>query len=53
MLPVRATRDDSPGSVFVPFHFKEAAANLLTSDVLDPYGKIPGFKYSAVRVERA
>ncbi len=50
-LPVRATTDVSVGSVFVPFHFREAAANLLTSDTLDPYGKIPGFKYSAVRVE--
>jgi formate dehydrogenase major subunit len=50
-LPARATTSVSRGSVFVPFHFREAAANLLTSDVLDPYGKIPGFKYSAVRVE--
>ena len=51
-LPVRGTRDVSRGSVFVPFHFREAAANLLTSDELDPDGKIPGFKFSAVRVEK-
>lgn len=51
-LRVRATTDVSRGGVFVPFHFREAAANLLTSDVLDPYGKIPGFKYSAIRVEK-
>jgi formate dehydrogenase major subunit len=42
----------SRGSVFLPFHFKEAAANLLTIDALDPYGKIPEFKFCAVRVER-
>jgi formate dehydrogenase major subunit len=39
--------------VFVPFHFRDAAANLLTSNALDPYAKIPEFKVSAVRVERA
>jgi formate dehydrogenase major subunit len=38
------------GSVFIPFHFEEAAANLLTIDALDPYGKIPEFKYCAVKV---
>jgi len=44
--------DHTPrGSVFIPFHFEEAAANLLTIDALDPYGKIPEFKYCAVRVE--
>jgi len=53
VLPVRATTDVSRGGVFVPFHFREAAANLLTSDLLDPYGKIPGYKFSAVRIEKA
>jgi formate dehydrogenase major subunit len=38
------------GSVFMPFAFVEAAANLLTNPVLDPFGKIPEFKYCAVRV---
>jgi formate dehydrogenase major subunit len=42
-----------PGSVFIPFHFREAAANALTIDALDPYGKIPEFKFCAVRLERA
>ena len=43
--------DHTPrGSVFIPFHFEEAAANLLTIDALDPYGKIAEFKYCAVRV---
>jgi len=38
--------------VFVPFAYVEAAANLLTSPRLDPDGKIPEFKFSAVRVEK-
>jgi formate dehydrogenase major subunit len=37
-------------SVFVPFCYYEAAANLLTNPVLDPFGKIPEFKYCAVKV---
>jgi formate dehydrogenase major subunit len=51
---VRAIRSNKPplGSVFLSFHFKEAAANLLTIDALDPYGKIPEFKFCAVRVEK-
>jgi formate dehydrogenase major subunit len=52
VLKARASGRMSRGSVFVPFHFKEAAANLLTIDALDPYGKIPEFKFCAVRVER-
>jgi predicted molibdopterin-dependent oxidoreductase YjgC len=40
------------GSIFIPFHFREAAANLLTRDELDPYGKIPEFKFCAVKVEK-
>jgi predicted molibdopterin-dependent oxidoreductase YjgC len=53
-LTVKVTRSDKPsrGSVFLPFHFKEAAANLLTIDALDPYGKIPEYKFCAVRVEK-
>jgi formate dehydrogenase major subunit len=42
---------ESRGSVFIPFHFREAAANLLTLDELDPDGKIPEFKFCAVRIE--
>ena len=41
------------GVVFVPFGYAEAAANLLTNPALDPFGKIPEFKYCAVRVEPA
>lgn len=45
-------RDDGTprGSVFIPFAYREAAANLLTNAALDPFGKIPEFKYCAVRV---
>jgi formate dehydrogenase major subunit len=38
------------GSVFMPFAYVEAAANLLTNPALDPFGKIPEFKYCAVRL---
>jgi formate dehydrogenase major subunit len=38
------------GMVFVPFCYEEAAANLLTNPALDPYGKIPEFKYAACRI---
>jgi formate dehydrogenase major subunit len=42
--------DVQPGQVFLPFAFWEAAANKLTGDALDPVGKIPGFKVTAVKV---
>ena len=51
VLKVRVIDRVSPGSVFIPMHFREAGVNTLTSPKLDPYGKIPDFKYSAVRVE--
>jgi formate dehydrogenase major subunit len=38
------------GAVFVPFCFVEAAANVLTNPALDPVGKIPEFKFCAVRI---
>jgi predicted molibdopterin-dependent oxidoreductase YjgC len=41
------------GVVFIPFHFAEAAANLLTIDALDPLAKIPEYKACAVRVTAA
>jgi predicted molibdopterin-dependent oxidoreductase YjgC len=41
-----------PGVVFMTFHFKEAAANLLTLDVLDPVAKIPGLKVCAVNIRK-
>ena len=41
------------GLVFMPFCYQEAAANILTNSALDPFGKIPELKFSAVRVEPA
>ncbi len=46
------SRDVARGQVFMPFAYWEAAANKLTGDALDPVGKIPGFKVTAVRVTR-
>ena len=51
-LDIRADSSIEPGVLFIPFHFREASANILTSDALDPYGKIPGFKFCAVKVEK-
>jgi len=51
-LYARADDGTPRGSVFIPFCFYEAAANLLTNAALDPYGKIPEFKYCAVKVMR-
>jgi len=47
---VRKGTGPQPGSVFIPFHFREAAANVLTTDKLDPFGKIPEFKFCAVKI---
>jgi formate dehydrogenase major subunit len=52
-LKARADRDVPAGMVFIPFCYHEAAANMLTNPQLDPYGKIPEFKFCAVKVERA
>jgi formate dehydrogenase major subunit len=51
-LLARADRDVPPGLIFIPFCFHEAAANLLTNPALDPFGKIPEFKFCAARLER-
>jgi formate dehydrogenase major subunit len=48
----RADAGTPRGSVFIPFAYYEAAANVLTNPVLDPFGKIPEFKYCAVRVTK-
>ncbi len=53
-IVVRAVVTDSPGRgvVFIPFHFKEAAANVLTNTAHDPVCKIPELKVCAVHIER-
>jgi formate dehydrogenase major subunit len=49
-LYARADESSPRGAVFVPFCFYEAAVNKLTNPALDPFGKIPEFKYCAIRV---
>jgi len=50
VLRAQVSEKTSAGVVFIPFHFAEAAANLLTNDALDPQAKIPEFKACAVQV---
>jgi len=52
-VKARADRDVSDGMVFMPFCFAEGPANMLTNPQLDPFGKIPEFKYCAAKVEKA
>jgi formate dehydrogenase major subunit len=51
-LYARADDGTPRGVIFVPFCYYEAAANMLTNPALDPFGKIPEFKYCAVRVSK-
>jgi formate dehydrogenase major subunit/formate dehydrogenase alpha subunit len=50
---VRVSRKAVDGTVFIPFHFAEAAANKLTNAVLDPISGIPEFKVCAVKLAKA
>jgi formate dehydrogenase major subunit len=50
-IKLRADNNVPQGVIYVPFAYVEAAANLLTNPKLDPFGKIPEFKYCAARVE--
>jgi len=50
-IKTRADRDVPEGMVFIPFCYAEAAANVLTNPSLDPFGKIPEFKFCAAQVE--
>jgi formate dehydrogenase alpha subunit len=50
VLRAWVTQRTTPGVVFIPMHFAEAAANLLTIDALDPLAKIPEYKACAVRI---
>ncbi|MCY4487967.1 MAG: formate dehydrogenase subunit alpha [Deltaproteobacteria bacterium] len=54
VIDIKARADSAvpDGCVFIPFCFAEAAVNLLTNPALDPYGKIPEYKFCAARVER-
>ncbi len=50
VLRCKVTQKTTPGVVFIPFHFAEAAANILTISAMDPQAKIPEYKACAVRV---
>ena len=52
-LKVRIDEGTPANTVFIPFAYSEAAANLLTHAALDPFGKIPEFKYCAVKIQKA
>ena len=49
-LYARADEGTPQGALFIPFCYYEAAANMLTNPALDPFGKIPEFKYCAVKI---
>lgn len=53
VLRAKITEKASRGVVFIPFHFAEAAANMLTIDAVDPQAKIPEYKICAVKIEPA
>jgi len=50
-IRVREDRSIPKGVIFIPFCYNEAAANLLTNPALDPFGKIPEYKYCAAKIE--
>ncbi len=52
-LLARADRAVAEGMIFIPFCYAEAAANILTNPQLDPFGKIPEFKFCAAKVEKS
>ena len=51
-VPAKVTPDIMKGVMFMPFHYKECAANILTNNALDPSAKIPEYKACAVKVEK-
>jgi formate dehydrogenase alpha subunit len=52
-VPAKESPRVADGNIFIPFHFAESPANMLTNDVLDPASKIPELKVAACRVEAA
>ncbi len=51
-VTAKVTGKSNPGVVFMPFHFAECAANVLTGGALDPIAKIPEYKVSAIKVRK-
>ena len=52
-VPARVSNNVKPGLLFVPFHFAENSANILTNSAFDPIAKIPEYKVCAVNIEKA
>jgi len=52
LVPARVTPDIMPGVMFIPLHYRENPANVLTNNALDPIAKIPEYKACAVKVEK-
>jgi len=52
-VPARISNKVKPGLLFVPFHFAENSANVLTNSAFDPAAKIPEYKVCAVKIEKA
>ena len=52
-IRARVTTSVPPGTIFIPFNFRESAANALTISARDPVSKIPEFKVCAVKIEKA
>jgi predicted molibdopterin-dependent oxidoreductase YjgC len=52
VLRVLVTERSPQGTIFIPFHFAEAAANLLTLDRVDGRAKIPDYKITAVKIAK-
>ena len=52
-IKARITPRESEGTVFIPMHYQEAAANVITNDALDPQVKIPELKVCAVNITPA
>jgi len=50
---VKVSDQAVPGTIFIPFHFAQAAANKLTNAALDPVSGIPELKVCAVRISKA
>ncbi len=51
--PAKVTRSIERGWLFMPFHFREGPANMLTIDALDPTAKIPEYKVCAAAIKKA
>jgi formate dehydrogenase major subunit len=52
-VKIQVSRKAVPGTVFIPFHYAQAAANKLTNAALDPVSGIPEYKVCAVKIEKA